>query len=138
MGNAAGGMEGAAARESRDPRAPGPAAVSAAAAATPTRPPPPARQPMPAADELEERFSRVLVSPGEAAVLPGLFSAFPPPPSPPPPASFPSPRRGPSPPVAHGDCQRDAPSSALPARVTLFSAPGMLCSRGDGPGAGSA
>lgn len=81
MGNAAGGMEGAAARESRDPRAPGPAAVSAAAAATPTRPPPPARQPMPAADELEERFSRVLVSPGEAAVLPGLFSAFPPPPS---------------------------------------------------------
>lgn len=62
MGNAAGGMEGAAARESRDPRAPGPAAVSAAAAATPTRPPPPARQPMPAADELEERFSRVLSS----------------------------------------------------------------------------
>uniref|UniRef100_A0A8C9EN20 Formin like 1 n=1 Tax=Pavo cristatus TaxID=9049 RepID=A0A8C9EN20_PAVCR len=61
MGNAAGGMEGAAARENRDPRAPGPAAV-AAAAATPPRPPPPARQPMPAADELEERFSRVLSS----------------------------------------------------------------------------
>uniref|UniRef100_A0A669Q473 Formin like 1 n=1 Tax=Phasianus colchicus TaxID=9054 RepID=A0A669Q473_PHACC len=57
MGNAAGGMEGAAARENRDPRAPGPAA-----AATPPRPPPPARQPMPAADELEERFSRVLSS----------------------------------------------------------------------------
>ncbi|XP_072212494.1 LOW QUALITY PROTEIN: formin-like protein 1 [Excalfactoria chinensis] len=61
MGNAAGGMEGAAARENRDPRAPGPAAV-AAAAATPPRPPPPARQPMPAADELEERFNRVLSS----------------------------------------------------------------------------
>ncbi|XP_048783008.1 formin-like protein 1 isoform X2 [Lagopus muta] len=59
MGNAAGGMEGAAARENRDPRAPGPAA---AAAATPPRPPPPARQPMPSADELEERFSRVLSS----------------------------------------------------------------------------
>ncbi|XP_065603798.1 formin-like protein 1 [Cyrtonyx montezumae] len=58
MGNAAGGMEGAAARENRDPRAPGPAA----AAATPPRPPPPARLPMPAADELEERFSRVLSS----------------------------------------------------------------------------
>lgn len=73
MGNAAGGMEGAAARENRDPRAPGPAA---AAAATPPRPPPPARQPMPSADELEERFSRVLVSPGEAAVLAGLCSVF--------------------------------------------------------------
>ncbi|OXB56646.1 hypothetical protein ASZ78_003937 [Callipepla squamata] len=59
MGNAAGGMEGAAARENRDPRAPGP---NAAAAATPPRPPPPARLPMPAADELEERFSRVLSS----------------------------------------------------------------------------
>lgn len=110
MGNAAGGMEGAAARENRDPRAPGPAA---AAAATPPRPPPPARQPMPSADELEERFSRVLVSPGEAAVLAGLCSVFFSPP-------FPSPRRGPSPPVAHGNCRRDAPISVLPARVMLI------------------
>ncbi|XP_068774947.1 formin-like protein 1 isoform X2 [Struthio camelus] len=53
MGNAAGGMEGAAGRESRAP---------APAAAAPPRLPPPARQPMPAAAELEERFSRVLSS----------------------------------------------------------------------------
>ncbi|KAM8988734.1 formin-like protein 1 isoform 2-T2 [Ara ararauna] len=54
MGNAAGGMEGGSAgRESRDPRPP---AVPPSAAA------PPARQPMPAAAELEERFGRVLKS----------------------------------------------------------------------------
>ncbi|XP_071584438.1 formin-like protein 1 isoform X2 [Heliangelus exortis] len=51
MGNAAGGMEGGSAgRESRDPRPP--QAPPAAA--------PPARQPMPAAAELEERFGRAL------------------------------------------------------------------------------
>lgn len=59
MGNAAGGMEGGAAgRESRDNRLPVPPPAAAAAA------PPPARQPMPAAAELEERFGRVLVSAG--------------------------------------------------------------------------
>ncbi|XP_074892295.1 formin-like protein 1 isoform X2 [Buteo buteo] len=56
MGNAAGGMEGGAAgRESRDNRLPVPPPAAAAA-------PPPARQPMPAAAELEERFGRVLNS----------------------------------------------------------------------------
>ncbi|KAM6042761.1 LOW QUALITY PROTEIN: formin-like protein 1 [Theristicus caerulescens] len=55
MGNAAGGLEGGAAgRESRDGRLPGPPPSAAA--------PPPARQPMPAAAELEERFGRVLNS----------------------------------------------------------------------------
>ncbi|XP_074417741.1 formin-like protein 1 isoform X2 [Larus michahellis] len=57
MGNAAGGMEGGAAgRENRDNRLPVPPPAAAAAA------PPPARQPMPAAAELEERFGRVLNS----------------------------------------------------------------------------
>ncbi|XP_040473712.1 formin-like protein 1 [Falco naumanni] len=51
MGNAAGGMEGGAA--GRDPRPPGPPPGAA---------PPPARQPMPTAAELEERFGRVLNS----------------------------------------------------------------------------
>ncbi|KAK4808399.1 hypothetical protein QYF61_002636 [Mycteria americana] len=55
MGNAAGGMDGGAAgRESRDARLPVPPPSAAA--------PPPARQPMPAAAELEERFGRVLNS----------------------------------------------------------------------------
>ncbi|KAM6233689.1 formin-like protein 1 isoform 1-T1 [Spheniscus humboldti] len=59
MGNAAGGMEGGAAgRESREGRLPVPPPSAAAAAAAP----PPARQPMPAAAELEERFGRVLNS----------------------------------------------------------------------------
>ncbi|KAM6189988.1 formin-like protein 1 [Sarcoramphus papa] len=58
MGNAAGGMEGGTAgRENRDTRLPVPPPSAAAAAA-----PPPARQPMPAAAELEERFGRVLNS----------------------------------------------------------------------------
>ncbi|XP_064030760.1 formin-like protein 1 isoform X2 [Pogoniulus pusillus] len=66
MGNAAGGLEGGGTagreqreqREQRDPRQPGspPSTVTAAAA------PPPARQPMPGAAELEERFGRVLNS----------------------------------------------------------------------------
>ncbi|KAM6108121.1 LOW QUALITY PROTEIN: formin-like protein 1 [Pterocles gutturalis] len=57
MGNAAGGMEGGAAgRDSRDPRLPVPPPSAATVA------PPPARQPMPAAAELEERFGRVLNS----------------------------------------------------------------------------
>ncbi|XP_061199137.1 formin-like protein 1 isoform X2 [Neopsephotus bourkii] len=54
MGNAAGGMEGGPARrETHDPRPP---------AAPPSAAAPPARQPMPAAAELEERFGRVLKS----------------------------------------------------------------------------
>ncbi|XP_068023250.1 formin-like protein 1 isoform X2 [Melanerpes formicivorus] len=63
MGNAAGGLEGGGAagreqreqREQRDPRQPGPPPSTVTAAA-----PPPARQPMPGAEELEERFGRVL------------------------------------------------------------------------------
>lgn len=58
MGNAAGGMEGGPGarepRDARDARVPVPPPSAAA--------PPPARQPMPAAAELEERFGRVLVS----------------------------------------------------------------------------
>ncbi|XP_057266021.1 formin-like protein 1 isoform X2 [Pezoporus wallicus] len=54
MGNAAGGMEGGpSGGESRDPRPP---------AAPPSATAPPARQPMPAVAELEERFGRVLKS----------------------------------------------------------------------------
>ncbi|XP_061873899.1 formin-like protein 1 isoform X2 [Colius striatus] len=56
MGNAAGGLDGAAAgRESREARLPLPPPSPAAA-------PPPPRQPMPDAAELEERFGRVLNS----------------------------------------------------------------------------
>ncbi|XP_054032906.1 formin-like protein 1 [Dryobates pubescens] len=65
MGNAAGGLEGGGTagreqreqREPRDPRQPGPPPSTVTAAA-----PPPARQPMPGAEELEERFGRVLNS----------------------------------------------------------------------------